>query len=154
MSDLSVPPTISAFSTGMDVSHEEVDRLFPTIDPEFVPFGHRVLVQLRRTVKTTRSGIILVEDTKQTEAWNIQVARLIACGPLAFKNRQTAEPWPEGEWAKIGDFVKVPRYGGDRMSFDMKDKDGGEPVVIVMFADSDLLGRYTGDPTKIKAYLA
>lgn len=149
---MEVAATVNAFSTGLDVRHGDLSELFPKVDPEFEPFGHRVLVQLRRTINKTKSGILLVEDTKQTEAWNIQVARLISVGPLAFKNRQTAQPWPEGEWAKIGDFIKVPRYGGDRWSLDMKD--GGDPVVIVMFGDSDLLGRYTGDPLKIKAYLA
>ena len=119
--------------------------------PELEPFGHRVVVQLRRTISQTKSGIILAKDTKDNEAWNIQVARLIKVGPLAFRNRATAEPWPEGEWAKVGDFVKVPRWGGDR--FSMKQATGDD-VVIVLFSDSDLIGKYTGDPLAIKAYLA
>ncbi len=144
-------PSVSPYSTGVDVSGHKMEDLFPHVDPEFRPFGARVLLQLRRTITTTKSGIILSAGTKETEAWNIQVARIIAVGPLAFKRRDTAEDWPEGMWAKVGDFVKVPRWGGDRWS--LEQTDGGEPVAIVLVNDSDLIGAYTGDPLKIKAYL-
>ena len=144
-------PTVSPYSTGLDVSGHTLEELFPLVDPEFRPFGSRVLVQLRRTVSKTKSGIILSAGTKDTEAWNIQVARVISMGPLAFKRRDTAESWPEGMWAAVGDFVKVPRWGGDRWSIKMED--GGEPVAIVLCNDSDLIGAYTGNPLAIKAYL-
>lgn len=146
-----VAATVSAYAKGLDVSHSSMNELFPDVDVEFEPFGHRVLVQLRRTISKTASGIVLVGDTKDTEAWNIQVARLIKCGPLAFKNRATAQPWPEGVWAEVGDFVKVPRWGGDRWSLPRED---GDPIQIVMFSDSDLLGKFTGNPLAIKSYLA
>lgn len=144
-------PTVSPYSTGVDVSGHTMEDLFPKVDPEFRPFGSRVLIQLRRTIAVTKSGIILSSGTKETEAWNVQVGRVIALGPLAFKRRDTAEDWPEGMWAKEGDFVKVPRWGGDRWS--LAQKDGGEPVAIVLCNDSDLIGAYTGDPLAIKAYL-
>lgn len=144
-------PTVSPYSTGLDVSGHSMQDLFPAIDPEFRPFGTRVLIQLRRTIATTKSGIILSTGTKETEAWNVQVGRIISVGPLAFKRRDTAEDWPEGVWAAVGDFVKVPRWGGDRWS--IAQADGGEPVAIVLCNDSDLIGAYTGDPLKIKAYL-
>lgn len=148
----SVAPTVAPYATGLDTAGRTLGELFPTVDPEFEVFGHRVLVQLRRTISKSAGGIILSRDTKDTEAWNIQVARLIAVGPLAFKNRATGESWPEGAWAKVGDFIKVPRWGGDRNSVPMGD--GGDPVVVVTLADSDLIGRYTGNPLAIKAYIA
>lgn len=144
--------TVSPYSTGVDVSGRTVAELFPPVDPEFEPFGPRVMVQLRRVVNMSKGGIALVADTKATEAWNIQVARLLKAGPLAFKNRATSEPWPEGVWAREGDFVMVPRWGGDRRSIPAGD--GGEPVVVVVLNDSDLIGRYTGDPLAVKAFLA
>lgn len=145
-------PTVAPYSTGFDMTGHTLEDLFPLVDPEFKPYGSRVLAQLRRTTSKTKSGIILAASTKETEAWNIQVARIISMGPLAFKRRDTAEDWPEGMWAKVGDFVKVPRWGGDRWSIDMED--GGEPVAIVLCNDSDLIGAYTGNPLKIKAWLA
>ncbi len=152
MSELSVSPTLSPYSTGFDATGHTLEDLFPEIDPEFRPFGARVLVQLRRVFSQTKGGIILVQDSKDTEAWNIQSAKLIAVGPLAFKNRATADAWPEGAWAQLGDFVLVPRYGGDRRS--IKAPDGKEDVVIVLLDDKDLYGALTGDPLKVKAYIS
>jgi co-chaperonin GroES (HSP10) len=144
-------PTVSPYSTGMDVAGYSVDELFPEVDPEFRPFGTRVLVVLRRVIDKTKSGIVLVQDTKDTEAWNIQVGKLLQCGPLAFKRRDSGEPWPEGVWAQPGDFVMVPRYGGERRSVPAKD---GKDVVVLLLNDTDLMGAYTGDPRKVKAYIA
>lgn len=151
--DMNIPPSVSAYSTGIDVSQRDIDELFPKVDPEFEPFGQRVLVQLRRVVNKSAGGIILSQETKTTEAWNINVARVIKCGPLAFKRRDDSMlDWPEGVWAREGDFVMVPRHGGDRRSIDLND--GLEPVVLVLFDDRHLLGRVTGNPCKIRAYVA
>ena len=88
---------------------------FPSVDPGAKPLGGRILVQLRRTKKTvTSAGIILVEETKETEKWNNMVAKVIENGPLAFKKRDSMEPWPEGSWCEPGDFIRVPKWGGDR----------------------------------------
>lgn len=151
MSGLQVVPTVSPFSTGMDMTGRSLEDGFPKIDPEFKPFGSRVVVQLRKVMSRTRGGIILSADTKDTEAWNEQVGMLVAVGPLAFKNRATQADWPEGIWAKPGDFVKVPRYGGERWSVPGPD---GEPVAVLVINDADLIGLHTGDPMKVKAYIA
>jgi co-chaperonin GroES (HSP10) len=145
-------PVINPYGQGLDVSDREIAELFPTIDPEFKPFGHRVVVQIRRVVDRTSSGIILAKSAQESESYNGQVALLLAAGPLAFKNRATAEPWPEGVWASVGDFVKVPRWGGDRWTVDMKD--GLAPVSLAVMADSDLIGAFTGDVKKVRAHLS
>lgn len=144
-------PVVSPYSTGLDATGHSLDDLFPSVDPQFEPFGHRVLVQMRRVFNQTRSGIVLVEETKQNEAYNIQVAKVVKVGPLAFKKRDTGEAWPEGIWAAPGDFVKIHRYGGDDWSVEMKE---GEPVRFRLLTDSDLLGAFTGDPLGVKAYIA
>lgn len=88
---------------------------FPAVDPGAKPLGARILVQLRRTKKkTTGAGIILVEETREAEKWNNMVAKVIEIGPLAFKKRDTMEPWPEGSWCEVGDYLRVPKWGGDR----------------------------------------
>lgn len=144
-------PTVSPYSSTLTMEGT-TDEFFPEgIDPGVQPFGHRVLVQLKRTKTKTGSGIILARDTKDTEAWNTQVARVVALGPLAFRKRDTAEAWPEGTWAMPGDYVRTPRWGGDRWSVDMDD--GGDPVVFMMLADHELIGKITGDPLKVRAYL-
>lgn len=144
-------PVIPPYGQGLDVSHKELSEMFPEIDPEFVPFGPRVIVQVRRVVAKTSSGIYLAPTTKEAEAYNGQVGKLIAVGPLAFKKRSDGSDWPEGVWAKVGDYVKVPRWGGDRWSVDMHD--GLEPVLFAVLNDGDLIGKYTGDVLKVRAHL-
>jgi co-chaperonin GroES (HSP10) len=126
-----------------------IDDAFPVIDPGVEPFGSRVIVQIRSAKTKTAGGIILPEDTQETERWNTQAAKVVAVGSLAFHNRNTMQPWPEGSWCAVGDFVRAPKYGGDRWSVEFE----GKEVLFVMFNDLDLLGRITGDPLSMKAYI-
>lgn len=142
---------VNPYGQGLSVEHKSIDELFPPIDPEFTPFGHRVVVQIRRVVNKTSSGIILSTGAKEEEAYNGTVAKLISVGPLAFKKRTTGEEWPEGTWAKPGDYVKVPRWGGDRWSINLND--GLEPVMLAVLSDADLIGAYTGDIMRVRSHL-
>jgi co-chaperonin GroES (HSP10) len=128
-----------------------VDDAFPPCDPGVQPFGSRVMVQVRTPKKKTSGGIILTTDTKETELWNTQVAKVIAMGSLAFKNRNTMELWPEGSWCTVGDFVRVPRYGGDKWTVPVND--GDDEAIIIIFNDLDLVGKVTGDPLAMKAFI-
>lgn len=133
-------------------SHEEaLKAAFPDVDPGAVPVGGRILVQWRQTPrKTTKSGIVLVEETKETEKWNNQVAKVIAVGPLAFKHRDTMQPWPEGNWVEVGDYVRMPKWGGDRWEVPMNDE---ESALFSIFNDNEVIAKVTGDPLKVKAFL-
>jgi co-chaperonin GroES (HSP10) len=124
---------------------------FPDVDPGLKPLGGRVLVQLRRTAKKTRSGIVLVEETKDTVRWNNQVAKVVALGALAFRNRETKNLWPEGEWVQAGDFIRVPRWNGDRIEVPVKGSD--EPVTFVVFNDHEIIAKIEGDPLAVKVYI-
>ena len=123
---------------------------FPTADPGITPFGSRVLVQIRTPKTKTASGIIIDNGSRDTEKWNTQVARVVSVGALAFKNRNTMDPWPEGSWCGPGDYVRVPKYGGDRWEVDLEDKG---VALFVIFNDLDIVGRVTSDPTKIRAFI-
>lgn len=123
---------------------------FPVVNPKVVPLGARVLCQLISTKKTTASGILLVEETKETERWNNQVARVIAVGPLAFCNRETAEPWKEGTWAEPGDFVIIPRWGGQRRT--VKNQNGEDPVYFVTVNDHEVIEKVYGNPLELETY--
>lgn len=127
-----------------------MEEAFPVADPGIQPFGSRVLVQIRNPKQKTSGGIIIDLGSQETEKWNTQVAKVIAVGPLAFKNRNTMEPWPEGDWCKTGDFVRVPKYGGDRWEVDLDDRG---VALFVIFNDLDIVGRVTSDPTKIRAFI-
>jgi co-chaperonin GroES (HSP10) len=133
----------------------EINWSFPIVDPEASPLGARILVQLRRTKKkTTEGGIILIEETKETEKWQNMVAKVIMIGPLAFKNRDTMASWPEGSWCQVGDYVRVPKWGGDRWEVQVPNEDELEEKALFMILnDHEVIAKVTGDPLKMRAYL-
>ena len=78
------------------VASSEIDDAFPNVDFGVRPLGSRVLVQIRRPKTKSKGGIIYADYTKDAEQDNTQVAKVIAVGPLAYKNRQTMELWQIG----------------------------------------------------------
>jgi co-chaperonin GroES (HSP10) len=131
--------------------YSSLDDAFPKLDPGLVPYGSRVLVQIRRAKTRTASGIIVAPQSRGTEHDLTQIAKVYAVGPVAFKNRDRAETWPEGAWAQPGDYVRVPQYGGDRWGVQIPSTD--EYVTFVVFDDLDLIGKVTCDPMTVIAYI-
>ena len=130
----------------------EIAWAFPSVDPGAKPLGGRVLVQLRRTKKTvTSAGIIWVEETKETEKWNNMVAKVIENGPLAFKKRDSMEPWPEGSWCEPGDYIRVPKWGGDRWEVEVGDEE--EKALFMILNDHEVIAKVTGNPLEMKAFV-
>lgn len=130
---------------------DSIEEAFPDVPPGHRPLGTRVLVQIRTPKGKTKAGIILTRDTQETEAWNTQVAKVVAVGPLAFHDRKTMNPWPEGAWAKPGDFVRVPKHGGDSWQVGIPDRPE-EFARFVLFNDLDLLAA-VDDPLAVRAFV-
>lgn len=151
--ELKATPEVTAFAVDSKDYRTDPTVLahFPTVDPKVVPLGARVLVQLVSPRQKTASGLILVEETKETERWNNQVARVIAVGPLAFCNRETAEPWKEGMWAEPGDFVIVPRWGGNRRT--VKSEDGSMIVYFAVVNDHEIIEKVYGNPLDLETFI-
>ena len=146
-------PTIEGKARTPDPA--ELNWAFPEVSPGQAPYGGRVIVQLRR-IKKKSGMIIIVDETKENEKWNNMIGKVVAIGPLAFKNRDTMQPWAEGSWAEIGDFVRVPRWGGDRWErMDPNETDDGskEPVLFMTINDHELIAKVTDDPLSFKAYV-
>jgi co-chaperonin GroES (HSP10) len=133
------------------VFDQTLAEAFPKVDPGRVPLGSRVLVQIRSPKTTTKSGIVLPDEVRDTITWNTTVAKVRAVGPVAFRNRTTLEPWPEGAWIKEGDFVTVPKYGGDR--FEVKLEKSGEVALFAVFNDLDMVAKVTCDPRDVIAFV-
>ena len=133
----------------------DVAWAFPSVDPGAKPLGGRILVQLRRSKqKTTSAGIILVEETKETEKWQNMVAKVIEIGPLAFKHRDTMLPWPEGSWIEVGDYIRVPKWGGDRWEVPIDGADDHEdPALFMVLNDHEVIAKLTGNPLAMKAFI-
>ena len=145
-------PTIVGSESVSDPA--ELAWAFPDVTPGQAPFGGRVIIQLRR-IKKHAGKIILVEETKENEKWNNMIGRVVAIGPLAFKNRDTMQPWAEGSWAQVGDYVRVPRWGGDRWERPVVTEDNGDlnPVLFMTINDHELIAKVTDDPLSFKAYV-
>jgi len=144
--------TISALpsATRGSLAYDSLEEAFPVLDPKFRPFGSLVLVQMRTPMTRTRSGFILAQETRDTEKWNTQVGKVISLGQEAFKDRDTHEPWP-GDWAKVGDFVRVPKYGGDR--WEMPVPNSPDRALFILFSDLDLRGEILMNPLEYMAYI-
>lgn len=130
---------------------QTIVEAFPEVDPGVQPFGSRVLVQIRSAKTKSAGGIALVQETREAVQWNQQTAKVVAIGPLAFKNRTEMKEWPEGAWAKVGEFVRVPKYGGDKWERPIPGTE--DNALFVIFNDLDLLGRCTGNPLDIVAFI-
>lgn len=132
----------------------ELAWAFPDVSAGQAPLGGRVIVQLRR-IKKNAGKIILVEETKENEKWNNMIGRVVAIGPLAYRNRETMATWPEGCWAQVGDFVRVPRWGGDRWERLVVGEENGDlsPVLFMTINDHEVIAKVTDDPLSFKAYV-
>jgi co-chaperonin GroES (HSP10) len=115
------------------------EECFPPIDTGIEVAGDRVLVQLRREKSTSKGGIILVDETRQTLRFNETVAKVVQIGPLAYKSPDTLEPWIEGPWCNVGDLVRTIKYGGDR--FVVQPDDEGSPVVFITLQAREIISR-------------
>jgi len=132
------------------VDSAEVADSFPQVDPGALPLGARVLVQLRKTKTKTASGIILPQETRDTERAQNPVGKVISVGPLAFKKRDTIEPWPEGSWCEVGDYLRVPKWTGDRWEVRVADD---ESIEFMIMNDHEVIAKITGNPLQTKAFI-
>lgn len=129
----------------------ELARAFPSVDPGAKPLGGRILVQLRGTKQTTDSGIILAPETKETEKWQNMVAKVIEIGPLAFRHRETMNPWPEGSWCSVGDYIRVPKWGGDR--WEVVVGNNKEKALFMILNDHEVIAKVTSNPLEMIAFI-
>lgn len=133
------------------LAYASLEQAFPEVPSGLTPFGDKILVQIRTPARQTKGGIFVPEESRETEQWNTQVAKVIALGPTAFRNRDTLEPWPEGILAEPGAFVRVPKYGGDR--WEVPVPGSSDSALFVLFRDLDIAGKIEGDPLDMVAYL-
>jgi len=148
-----VPKIVTISVTSDTPDPQELAWAFPNVECGMEPYGGRIIIQLRR-VKKRKGMIYLVEETKENEKWNNMIGKVISVGPLAFKNRDSMTAWLEGSWANVGDFVRVPRWGGDRWEIkDPTDEQNEDPVLFMTINDHELIARVTANPLSFKAFV-
>lgn len=145
-----------------EFAYDSFEEAFPTVDPGIRPFGFVGIFQIRQPKHVTKGGILIVAAVEGDQHYNTQVAKVVALGPLCFKTVQDGAllDWPEGRWFKIGDYVRVPKFGGDRfyVNYKRETAEQGEKLTIkdqaifACFKVKDILGLVT-DPLAGMAYL-
>jgi co-chaperonin GroES (HSP10) len=168
---LFIPPSPSsptALGIGNTVSYkyDSVAEAFPEVECGHRPLGNIVLLQIRQPKSRTRGGLLIDSESRKTEHYNTQIGKVRAIGSLCFHRRDTGEPWPEGAWCKVGDYVRIPKYQGDRFTIDIEvDEEetdhrtgqkkmvrGRDEVVFCFIKDIHLIA-LVDDPLTIKAFL-
>ena len=158
---------MKSLANKVEFAYSSIDEAFPPIDCQHKALGEFAIFQVRTPKRITAGGIEIPDEVRETEHYNTQVAKVVHLGPLAFKNRETGEAWPEGPWYAVGDFVRVPLHGGDRwtVKFERKvperkvgnvihpAKIEKDEAIFVMFKDREARTAVTGDPLKIKAFI-
>ena len=121
------------------ISASVLSEAFPEIVPGVIPLGARVLIQLRTVRTRTSSGLVMVSDTRDFNKANTQLGKMVQLGPIAFRNRETGQLWREGVWAKPGDYVRVPKWGGDR--FERKIPGTEDTAIFCIFSDHEIIAQ-------------
>ena len=120
----------------MNNEENKIEKFFPAIEHGIKVLGNQVLIQGMTVPK--KSGVIdLLESTRKEESYNISMGKVAGMGALAYKNKQTLEPWVEGNWADIGDVVSIPR-SGYRITRTINDVS----YSFILIADAEVLAKF------------
>ncbi len=128
----------------MQRDFQTLEEAFPECESGVTPLGARLLIQLKSIKKASKGGIILVEETRETEKAQSMIGKVISMGPLCFKNRETATEWPEGTWCAVGDYIRVPRWSGDRFTVPNSD-DPEDQVSFQVLNDFEVWAKVKDD---------
>ena len=143
---------------------DSLTEAFPDVDCGHTACGQYVIVQIRRA-RDRIGSIILTDQDKDTEHDNTQIARVVDVAPGAFRFRDSGALWPEGPWYGVGDFVRCPKYGGDRwrvpFEITIPEQRAGNVIVpariergkveFAMFRENDIRCR-PKDPLSVRAF--
>ena len=105
------------------------------------------LKRLDRTLQAAHRSSIDIKDAydfyvlalKEFNKENTQLGKIYQLGPIAFRNRDSGELWREGVWARPGDFVRIPKWGGDR--FTRVVPGTTDTAIFCIFSDHELIAK-------------
>ena len=104
------------------------------------PTGWRILVLPFKQKEKTKGGIILADDTVERSQVASTCGLVLDMGPHCYDK----ERFPEGPWAKKGDWIIFARYAGSRLPIE-----GGE---VRLLNDDEVLGTIK-DPESVLHYI-
>lgn len=94
-------------------------------DPDIKGFnitGHNLVLRPLHVEGKTKGGIILASKTQQDIQYLMNVCKVLKLGPRAYVQDMFKETGP---WCKEGDFVLIPKIGGQKILFK------GTPLTII-----------------------
>jgi len=89
------------------IDEESLELDIPTQMPE--PTGYRMLLAPLEVGKKTDGGIYLPDQRRADESAASIVACIVKMGPDCYQDNKK---FPNGPWAKVGDWVIIPSYSG------------------------------------------
>ena len=133
--------------TPLPKTNEDISKYYPDVEVPISPFGDRVVVQVQAPREKVGS-IYLSVDAQEGDKWNQQTAKVVALGPIAVDMMDKLG-------YAIGDFVRVPLYGGDKVEVRTKltslDSNTVEVAALfVTYRAHEIIGRVMCDPLIIK----
>lgn len=133
---------------------QDLAAAFPAVDPGETPLGQLVLLQVKQPANRTAGGLILTKNDIETEFDNTQVAKVVALGKLAYHTRDTMQPWPEGAWVAVGDYVRISQHNGKRWTVPLPGTHGNtlEDRVTFVLIDDLHIASLIRDPLSVKAF--
>ncbi|HXO72949.1 MAG TPA: hypothetical protein VN838_28675 [Bradyrhizobium sp.] len=103
---------------------------WPDVNPGQKPIRSWVICQKKLVPRVSKGGIVYSDQTREDEMFGMTGARVVAIGPLAFKDANTGAELPGAPWYKVGDFVRIPVTG--LRQWKVKTEDHGEVIFVLM----------------------
>ena len=133
---------------GLLNAYKEEQEIKKVLDPDSIdksvlermpnPTGYRILVLPYAGPATTKGGVILSDNSKDTIQMTTVCAYVLKMGDLCYKDEKR---FPSGAWCKEKQWVMFGRYAGSRFRIE-----GGEVRIL---NDDDIIGTI-GDPRDIE----
>lgn len=132
------------------ISTDKLLELFPDFTCPIQPIDERVTVQIQ-SAREKVGGLFLATETQDNERWHQQTAKVVALGERAFTHKNGLKlPDPFTAYG-VGDFVRVPLYGGDKV--EVRTELENVTALFVTYKWYEVIGKITGDPLVIKTVI-
>jgi len=128
MTNAEVPSKVE----GLLNAYKEEQEISKVLDPNSIekstldrmpsPTGYRLLVLPYAGPATTKGGVILSDNSKDTIQMTTVCAYVLKMGDLCYSDKVR---FPNGPWCKTGDWVIFGRYAGSRFRIE-----GGEVRIL------------------------
>jgi co-chaperonin GroES (HSP10) len=107
------------------------------------PTGFHILIEPAQPREQTRGGILLPDQSKQTQEILGSTGKVVAMGPECYRGPKFQEIMASGHvryhkpWCKLGDSISHGQYGGQQIIIAGPD---GQPHKFRVINDDEVLG--------------